>query len=158
MPQSLYFVEEAENVAIFPDESGQFRPSQLSVGLTYEVHGDSTDKPIMEPSNTSQPSTPYGAYISPAYPQSKQPLMHTSKSKMLRRSIPLVSLGGLDPTKPCSSKAGKFEYTVVTQLYVCLAPDQCNVNTVTAKQVGFVVILLGQQVLSTPFIPCYLRV
>ena len=73
VPQSLYLVEEAENVAIFPDESGQFRPSQLSVGLTYEVHGDSTDKPIMEPSNTSQPSTPYGAYTSPAYPQSKQP-------------------------------------------------------------------------------------
>ena len=87
VPLSLYLVEEAENVAIFPDELGQFRPSQLTVGLTYEVHGDSTDKPIIEQSSTSQPSTPYGAYTSPAYPQSKQPLMHTSKSKALRRSI-----------------------------------------------------------------------
>ncbi len=67
-----------------------------------------------------------------------------------------MSLSGVDPTKPCSSKAGKFEYTIVTQLYVCLAPDQCNVNSVTdlvAKQVGFSVILLDSKCYPLPSSP-----
>ena len=144
MPFTLFLVEEAENVAVFPDESGQFRPSQLTVGVTYEVHGDGVDKHTKGPSNPSQPSSPYGAYTSPVYTPSKQPFMPpTSKTKSLRRSISLVSLSGVDHTKSCSSKGGKFEYTIVTQLYVCLAPDQCNVSCVAdlvAKQVGFSVV------------------
>ena len=161
MPRTLFLVEEVENIAVFPDDSGQFRPSQVTVGVTYEVHGDSTctmDKTVMEPSSSLHSSSPYGAYTAPVYPPSKhpQPFMHASKSKPLRRSISLVSLSEVDPTKPCSSKAGKFEYTIVTQLYVCLAPDQCNVSCVTdlvAKQVGFSVILLDSKCYPLPSSP-----
>ena len=40
----------SSNIAVFPDDSGQFRPSQVTDGVTYEVHGDSTctmDKTVM---------------------------------------------------------------------------------------------------------------
>ena len=144
IPHTLFLVEEIDNAAIFPDDSGQFKSSQLNVGTTYEVHGESIDKPAAEAS--AHPSTPYGAYTAPVYyPLSKQPLSHTSKSKSLRRAVSLVSLSGIDPLKPGSSKAGKFDYTIVTQIYVCLTPDQCNVDSVAdlvSKQVGFAVVLL----------------
>ena len=144
-----------ENTAIFPDDTGQFRPSQLNAGVTYEVHGDCMDNSV-EQSTASQPSTPYGAYTAPVYPPSQQLFIRTSKSKSIRRSISLVSLSEVDPTKPCSSKALKFEYTIVTQLYVCLGPDQCNVGSVTdlvSKQVGFSVILLDCKCYPLPSSP-----
>ena len=156
-PHTLYLVEEVDNAAVFPDDLGKFKTSQLSDGVTYEVHGDEMDSPSMEQHNTSQPSSPYGAYTGPVCSTSKLPIMHTtSKSKSLRRAISLVSLTGVDPTKPCSSKAGKFEYTIVTQLYVCLTPDQCNVSCVTdllSKQVGFSVILLDCKCYPLPSTP-----
>ena len=46
MPRTLFLVEEVENIAVFPDDSGQFRPSQATVGVTYEVHGDTMDKTV----------------------------------------------------------------------------------------------------------------
>ena len=58
---------------VFPDDSGQFRPLQLSVGVTYEVHGDGMDNPVIDQSNSSQPPSPY-AYTTPAYLPSKQPV------------------------------------------------------------------------------------
>ena len=153
LPNTLFLVEEIDNVAIFPDDSGHFKPSQLSNGTTYEVHGEDVDRP-MEASALSQPSTPFGAYTSPVFPASKQSLI--PKSKSLRRAISLVSLSAIDPTKPGSSKASKFDYTIVTQVYVCLTPDQCNVGSVTdlvAKQVGFAVILLDCKCYPLPSSP-----
>ena len=153
LPNTLFLVEEIDNVAIFPNDSGHFKPSQLSNGTTYEVHGEDVDRP-MEASALSQPSTPFGAYTSPVFPAPKQSLI--PKSKSLRRVISLVSLSAIDPTKPGSSKASKFDYTIVTQVYVCLTPDQCNVGSVTdlvAKQVGFAVILLDCKCYPLPSSP-----
>ena len=94
----------------------------MNVGVTNEVHGDYIMHKSVVQSTSSQPSTPYGAYTAPVYPPSQQLFMRTS-----RGSISLVSLSEVDPTKPCSSKALKFEYTIVTQL--CLfgtRPMQCK--------------------------------
>ena len=65
---------------VFPNHLGKFKTSQLSDGVTYEVHGDKMDSPSME-----QPSSPYGAYTGAVCFTSKLPIMHTtSKSKLLR--------------------------------------------------------------------------
>ena len=49
---------------------------------------------------------------------------------------------------PSTSKSSKMEYGVVTQVFLCLTPDQCNVRSVSelmAEQVGFAVILLDSK-------------
>ena len=46
MPNTLFLVEEIDNVAIFPDDSGHFKSFQLSNSMTYEVHGENVDKPM----------------------------------------------------------------------------------------------------------------
>ena len=38
-----------------------------------------------------------------------------------------------------------MEYSVVTLVFLCLTPDQCNVRSVSDKQVGFPVILLNSK-------------
>ena len=85
MPPTLFLVEEVENIVVFPHDVAQFRASQVTVGVTYEIHGDTTDK-TPSSSTSLQPSSPYGAYTAPVYPPSKQPqpFMHASKSKPLR--------------------------------------------------------------------------
>ena len=68
--------------------------------------------------------------------------------KAIRRAVSLVSLTAADPTKPSSSKASRLEYNIVTQVFLCLTPELCNINSVSdlvTRQVGFPVILLDSK-------------
>ena len=68
--------------------------------------------------------------------------------KSVRKAVSLVSLSSVDTTKASTSKPQRMDYSVVTQVFLCLEPDQCNVRSVgdlVAWQVGFPVILLDSK-------------
>ena len=147
-PASVYLVEEIDNSAIFPSDTGQFQSPQILAGMTYEVHGERKSNNESSPSSHTQ--TPYGSYPSPLFASSRSfkalqalPPARVPK-KAIRRAVSLVSLTAADPTKPSSSKASRLEYNIVTQVFLCLTPELCNINSVSdlvTRQVGFPVIL-----------------
>ena len=55
-----------------------------------------------------------------------------SPKKSVRKAVSLVSLSSVDTTKASTSKARgqRMDYSVVTQVLLCLEPDQCNVRSV----------------------------
>ena len=151
-------LEEIENVAIFPVDTGQFHTSQISAGMTYEVHGEPVDRSHGNSSTPVQPSTPFGSYTAPVFgtPHSsaakapQQIYSHRNRltKKSFRKAVSLVSLTGMDPMKPSTSKSSRLEYSIITQVYLCLTADQCNVTSVSdvvAEQVGFPVVLLDSK-------------
>ena len=150
-------MEEIENTAIFPTDTGQFRSPQISAGMTYEVHGERKSKDESSPSPQIQrPCTPYGSYPSPLFASSQsfnalqQPPPRMPK-KAIRKAVSLVSLTAADPTKASSSKVSRLEYSIVTQVFLCLTPEQCNINSMSdlvARQVGFPDILLDSKCYS----------
>ena len=153
----FYLVEEIDNTAIFPTDTGRFRTTQISPGMTYEVHGEVAAKGQQPHSDTSaQPNSPYGLYTAPVFASSQRPhSTPTNQShftrvpkKAIRKAISLVSLTSVDASRPSTSKSSKMEYGVITQVFLCLTPDQCNVRSVSdlmAEQVGFPVILLDSK-------------
>lgn len=69
--ETVYLVEEIGNTAIFPNETGRFRTTQISPGTTYEVHGEPMFKGQQYNSVTSaQPTMPY---IAPTVISTQQP-------------------------------------------------------------------------------------
>ena len=148
-PDTVFLVEEVESTALFPTDTGRFCTSQISPGLTHEVHGEPTTKGPQPPVPSS---TPYGVYTTPVCIPTHQP--HTASTykphpphvpkKSVWKAVSLVSLSSVDTTKASTSKPQRMDYTVVTQVFLCLEPDQCNVRSVgdlVAWQVGFPVIL-----------------
>ena len=80
--------------------------------------------------------------------QAKAPQHFTNtirvSKKTFRKGVSLVALTGADATKPGTSKAPRLNYSIVTQVYLCLSPEQCNVASISdlvAEQPGFPVIL-----------------
>lgn len=150
-PGTVYLVEEIENTAIFPTDTGSFRTTQISPGTTYQVHGELAAK-----RTAAQPNSPFGMYTGPVFTSGQRP--HSTPTnqphftrvpkKAIRKPISLVSLTSMDASRPSTSKASKMEYSVVTQVFLCLTPNQCNVRTVSdlmTEQVGFPVILLDSK-------------
>ena len=143
-----------ENVVIFPMDTGRFRTSQISEGMTYEVHGELVNRPQESTTSaTSEPNTPFGSYTAPVLPRhsnsAKVPQqMYRATKKTFRKAVSLVSLTSTVPMRASTSKASRLEYTIVTQIYLCLTAEQCNVTSVcdlVAEQVGFPVILLDSK-------------
>ena len=74
-PATVFLVGEIDNTAIFPTDTGGFRTTQISPGMTYEVHRELAAKGQQPHSDTSaQQNSPYGLYTAPMFASSQRPL------------------------------------------------------------------------------------
>ena len=104
-PATVFLVEEIDNTAIFPTDTSRFCTTQISPGMTYEVHGELAAKGQQPHSDTSaQPNSPYGLYTTPVFASSQrphstpinQPHFTRVPKKAIRKAISLVSLTSVD--------------------------------------------------------------
>lgn len=135
----LFLIKEFDNSVIFPsDGSGKFNPSAFISGATYEVQGNTGAQGNNHPPTTSlspyaqvnnHPTashSPYGTYPVPRCPQSSflptphPPATHAARKRVVSKAILLAKLAARDPDKPCTSKTGRFSYTVITSIVVKL--------------------------------------
>ena len=125
-PDTLYLVEEIENVVIFPMDTGRFHTSQISEGMTYEVHGELvTDRraPLQLLPNQillldlTLLLCYQGTPILLRY-LNKQ--MYRATKKTFRKAVSLVST---DPMRASTSKASRLEHrdwsTPLLHKYIC---------------------------------------
>ena len=138
-------------MVLFPLDDGKFKSAQITIGATYDVHGNpqNLDTASSTASTHNQFTTPYGVYTNPTFKGGYSPPPphppRSSKTSKIKKTIMMVSLTAKQGKTRGQSK---LEYTTVTQVVVSLSQSQCNVPTIAqqvTQQVGFEVILLDSK-------------